>query len=71
MRLYTFKIWRCRRPGNEAMHAGHPPQQVAATVHVANKTRLDLCWLHCVSLVCCRSPGAHAVSAKFGSVFRF
>ena len=48
-----------------------PPQQVAASVHVANKTRLHLYWLHCVSVVCCRSPGVLFLPILNGSLFHF
>ena len=33
------------------------PPAASIRIHTGNKKRLDLFWLHCVSLVCCRSPG--------------
>ena len=62
IKLLTYDLGSCRWPGNQAMHAGCPPQQVhtvymAASVHVANKTRLDLCcvypWCAVAHQECC------------------
>ena len=51
------------------MHAGRPPQQVAATVHVANKTRPG--FIIFIVYPCMMSLTGSAVSANVGLFFHF